>query len=164
MAGPVSGVLGGGSGAVVLGGTTGLLLRATGGVEGAFGRGGAGVRGTTAAGGAFFCAGLRLRLLCCLSALAAVLASLRACLANFFACLYALRASLNLSLANRASLRAVSACFSASAALPARYAAFCLFGRSIFLEWLLFIVFTWLSRLVKTASQGVAGFRFVTNL
>src|SRR4029079_3730671 len=76
-------------------------------------------------------------------ALAAAFASLRACLANFLAALCALRASLNLALANRAMLRAVSACFSASAALAASDAAPCLLRRlGVFGSWFFIIVAT----------------------
>ena len=61
----------------------------------------------------FFLGDLGARFTRCLSALAAAFASLRIRLANFLACLKAFRASLNLALACRASLRAASACFSA---------------------------------------------------
>ena len=90
--------------------------------------------------GAFFLTGRRALCLCSLSALLTSLASLRMRLASFLACLKALRASLNLALANRANLRAVSACFSACAARVARAAALSFVLRRVALEVLLFIV------------------------
>lgn len=112
----------------------------------------------------FAVAFLRVALSLAFQALAAAFASLRACLANFLAALCALRASLNLALANRAMLRAVSACFSASAARAASDAAPCLLRRlGVFGSWFFIIVATRGDGSVGRPRFG-GGLRFVTKL
>jgi len=92
------------------------------------------------AGFVFFLGDLGARFTRSLSALATALASLRMRLASFLACLNAFRASFNLALACRASLRAASACFSAWDALVARAAALSFVVLRLLLELLVFIV------------------------